>query len=76
MREALRALHGRAEGFADFLVEQSFDLHFAMKPGATPFSFGTGHLWRVATAWPGAVELPCIHRAPPHDGRPRLLLIS
>jgi hypothetical protein len=76
VREALRALHGRAEGFADFLVEQSFDLHFAMKPGATPFSFGTGHLWRVATAWPGAVELPCIHRAPPHDGRPRLLLIS
>ncbi len=76
VREALRALHGRADGFEDFLVEQSFDLHFAMKPGATPFSFGTGHLWRVATAWPGAVELPCIHRAPPHDGRPRLLLIS
>ena len=76
VREALRALHGRADGFEDFLVEQSFDLHFAMKPGATPFSFGTGHLWRVATARPGAVELPCIHRAPPHDGRPRLLLIS
>lgn len=73
---ALREVHGQAHGFDEFLADESFDLHFAMKPGAVPFSFGTGHLWRVAVAWPGAPELPCIHRAPPHDGRPRLLLIS
>ncbi len=52
------------------------DLHFRAKPGAVPYSFGVGNLWRVAVDWPGSAVLPCIHRAPPHDGRPRLLLIA
>ncbi|MFO0596979.1 MAG: hypothetical protein U0228_16810 [Myxococcaceae bacterium] len=53
-----------------------FDLHFAAAPGAQPFSFGVGSLWRLAVDWPGSPSLPCIHRAPAWDGRPRLLLIS
>jgi hypothetical protein len=74
--EALRALHGREEGFAEFLVEGCFDLHFRMKPGATPYSFGAGNVWRISVEWPGAAVRPCIHRAPAQDARPRLLLIS
>ncbi|MGV3620233.1 MAG: hypothetical protein ACO1OB_05430 [Archangium sp.] len=58
------------------VVEEHFDLHYRMKPGATPYSFGTGHLWRLSCDWPGSPVLPCIHRAPEHDGRPRLLLIA
>lgn len=76
LNAALRAMPGAAEGFDDFLAEHSFDLHFAMRPGARPFSFGVGALWRVAVDWPGAPSLPCVHRAPAHDGRARLLLIS
>jgi hypothetical protein len=55
---------------------ECFDLHFRPKPGAVPYAFGLGHVWRLAVDWPGAAVLPCIHRAPPHDGRPRLLLIA
>lgn len=73
---ALRDLHGGDEGFADFLVEGSFDLHFAKRPGAVPFTFGVGPLWRLAVAWPGSPVTPCIHRAPDADGRPRLMLIA
>jgi hypothetical protein len=73
---ALRKLHGRDEDFADFLAEGSFDLHFAKRSGAVPFTFGVGHLWRLAVAWPGSPVTPCIHRAPDDDGRPRLMLIS
>lgn len=73
---ALRALHGRDDGFDAFLVEGCFDLHYRVKPGAAPFSFGVGQLWRLTVAWPGAPVAPCIHRAPVPDGRPRLLLIS
>jgi hypothetical protein len=29
------------------------DLHYAPKPGAQPYSFGIGHLWRIAIEWPG-----------------------
>lgn len=58
------------------VTEGSYDLHFRAKPGAVPYSFGVGNLWRVAVDWPGSAVLPCIHRAPPHDGRPRLLLIA
>lgn len=57
------------------LTEEHFDLHYRMKPGATPYSLGTGHLWRLACDWPGSAVLPCIHRAP-NDARPRLLLIA
>lgn len=56
--------------------DDCFDLHYRVKPGATPYSFGVGNLWRLACQWPGAPMLPCIHRAPAFDGRPRLLLIA
>ena len=71
---------GRADdaGFAAYLAEHSYDLHYAPQPGALPFSFGIGCLWRIAIAYPGCPVLPCIHRAPltlPGD-EARLLLIS
>lgn len=56
--------------------DDCFDLHYRVKPGATPYSFGVGNLWRLACQWPGAPMPPCIHRAPAFDGRPRLLLIA
>jgi hypothetical protein len=74
--QALRAVHGRDEGFAEFLVEGCFDLHYRARPGASPWAFGLGQLWRISVDWPGAPVRPCIHRAPAHDGRPRLMLIS
>lgn len=65
------------EGFAEHLHEHSFDSHYAPKPGAAPYPFGTFALWRIATRWPGSPVPPCIHRAPEnHPGSPRLLLIS
>ena len=64
-------------GFAEFLHENSYDSHYAPKPGAKPYPFGRFALWRIATRWPGSPVPPCIHRAPEnHPGSPRLLLIS
>ncbi len=65
-------------GFREFLREHHYDLHYAPLPHAQPFSFGLGHLWRIAVDWPGSAVPPCIHRAPPtRPGEPaRLLLIS
>jgi len=64
-------------GFAEYLHEHSYDSHYAPKPGASPYPFGTFNLWRIATRWPGNPVLPCVHRAPQnHPGSPRLLLIS
>jgi hypothetical protein len=66
------------EEFREFLAENSYDLHYAPMPDARPFSFGLGHLWRIAVEYPGSPVPPCIHRAPetlPGDP-PRLLLIS
>jgi len=34
--------------FAEWLTEHHYDLHYAPLPGAQPYSFGVGHLWRVA----------------------------
>lgn len=65
-------------GFAAYLAEHSYDLHYLPQPGARPFSFGIGCLWRIAIVYPGCPVLPCIHRAPltlPGD-EARLLLIS
>lgn len=76
VRRALREHFGRDEGFEEWLAEECFDLHSRARPGATPFSFGIGHLWRIAVAWPGAPVEACVHRAPLPDGRPRLMLIS
>ncbi len=77
--ELLRLYDGADDaGFRDYLTENCYDLHYAPSAQAKPYSFGTGNLWRIATAWPGSPVPPCIHRAPetlPGDP-PRLLLIS
>ena len=66
------------KGFDAYLSKQYFDLHYAPLPGAQPYSFGLGNLWRIATAYPGCPVLPCIHRAPLTlpGAQARLLLIS
>jgi len=66
------------EQFRDWLTEHCFDLHYSPSPGARPFPFGVGNLWRIAVDWPGSLVPPCIHRAPETiPGAPaRLLLIS
>jgi len=79
IRAALLKEYGSPDnpGFVEFLHEHSYDSHYALKPGAAPYSFGTFALWRIATRWPGSPVPPCIHRAPEnHPGSPRLLLIS
>ena len=65
------------DAFREFLRENCYDLHYAPISGAQPYSFGVGHLWRIAVDWPGSPVPPCIHRAP--ETKPdeaRLLLIS
>lgn len=79
VRARLLAQFGGDDGpaFAAHLAENSFDLHYAPMPGATPFEFGIGNLWRLAVQHPASSVPACIHRAP--DQRPgqlRLLLIS
>lgn len=66
------------ETFLDYLNENCYDLHYAALPRAQPFSFGHGHLWRIAVEYPGSPVPACIHRAPETlSGQgPRLLLIS
>jgi hypothetical protein len=76
-RAALLRDYGGSDdaGFAEFIREGSFDLHYA---GVRTLSFGVGDLWKIAVAWPGSPVPPCLHRAPatmPGD-EPRLLLIS
>jgi len=78
-RAALLARYGGADdaGFREFLAEHSYDLHYAARPGAQPFSFGHFNLWRIAIACPDNPVPPCIHRAPEiGPGEVRLLLIS
>jgi len=77
IRAELLQLSGEFEGeaFAEWLAENCYDLHYAPLPGAQPYSFGVGHLWRIACAWPGSPVPPCVHRAPATNA-PRLLLIS
>jgi hypothetical protein len=79
-RAQLLALFGGEddEEFIEYLNEKFYDLHYAPIPGAQPFSFGVGNLWRIATEYPGSPVPPCIHRAPEtFPGQPpRLLLIS
>jgi hypothetical protein len=80
IRAALLALYGGPDDadFKVFLSENCYDLHYAPKPGAQPYSFGVGHLWRIATDYPGNPVPPCVHRAPAtRPGDPaRLLLIA
>ena len=77
--ELLRRFGGSDDdAFDDYLQENCHDLHYVPLPHARPFSFGVGHLWRIAVDYPGSPVPPCIHRAPatqPGDA-PRLLLIS
>lgn len=79
-RAELLELYGGEDdgGFLEFLNENFFDLHYAPLPDAKPWSFGIGHLWRIACEYPGSPVLPCIHRAPDTipGAPPRLLLIS
>ena len=78
-RAELLQKYGGADdaGFLEFLSENCYDLHYAPRPNAQPFSFGLGHLWRIALDWPGSPVPPCVHRAPAQfPGQPRLLLIS
>jgi hypothetical protein len=77
--ELLRHYGGADDAdFATWLEENCHDLHYVPLPHAQPYSFGRGHLWRIAVDHPGSPVPPCIHRAPttlPGDP-PRLLLIS
>ena len=79
IRAALLKLFGGEDNdaFREFLADHCYDLHYTPAPAARPFSFGVGHLWRIATDWPGNPVPPCIHRAPESQpGQPpRLLLI-
>lgn len=79
-RAELLKMFGGPDGaeFRDFLQENCYDLHYEAAPGATPYSFGRGHLWRIAVDCPGCPVPPCVHRAPetPPGDWPRLLLIS
>lgn len=80
VRAALLDEFGGEDGdeFREYLRDCCYDLHYAPLPEARPFSFGVGHLWRIAVDWPGSPVPPCIHRAPENPpGQPaRLLLIS
>lgn len=64
--------------FAAYLSERHYDLHYQSLGCAVPYTFGIGHLWRIAIAYPDSPVLPCIHRAPltRPDAPARLLLIS
>jgi hypothetical protein len=78
-RAELRRRYGGADdaGFLAWLEETCHDLHYHAQPGARPYGFGLGHLWRIAIQYPGCPVPPCLHRAPAtQPGRPRLLLIS
>lgn len=79
-RAALRRIFDEEGGddFEEYLRENCYDLHYIPTAGAVPFSFGLGHMWRIAIEYPGCPVAPCIHRAPETlPGQlPRLLLIS
>jgi hypothetical protein len=69
-------LRFQVSAFEAWLNENCYDLHYAAKPGAQPWSFGIGNLWRITVDWPGSPVPPCVHRAPETEpGKPRLLLI-
>lgn len=78
-RARLLQIYGSSddESFVEWLNDHFYDLHYQPLPGAQPFTFGIGNLWRVATLHEGSPVPPCIHRAPdPIPGQPRLLLIA
>ena len=79
-RIELLKIHGGPDdaSFVRYLSDNCFDLHYVPTPGAEPYSFGLGNLWRIAIAYPGSPVPPCIHKAPLTlpGAPPRLLLIS
>jgi hypothetical protein len=75
-RELRKLYNGDDNGFEVFLTEHFFDLHYQAKSNGQPIKLGIGHLWRLATDYPGSPVLPCVHRAPQEkNGEKRLLLI-
>jgi len=80
LRATLLARFGGPDNgeFRDYLREHCYDLHYVPIASAQPFSFGLGHLWRIAVEYPDSPVPPCVHRAPEtRPGQPpRLLLIS
>ena len=68
VRAALLARRGGEddEGFAAYLHEHHFDLHYRPLAHAHPFSMGIGHLWRVAVEVPGESG-PRVHPPGPDD---------
>ena len=77
--ELLRLYGGEDDaGFREYLADGFYDLHYVPLPGAQPYAFGTGNLWRIAVDHPGSLVPPCVHRAPLTlvGMAPRLLLIS
>lgn len=77
IRDELKKLYrGLDEGFASFLSEHFFDLHYLPIPEARPISLGLGHLWKLAVDHPKSQVFPCLHRAPKEkNGQNRLLMI-
>lgn len=79
-RAALLQQYGGADdpGFARFLRDHCYDLHYVARSSARPFSFGLGNLWRLAVQHPSSLVPAFVHRAPTTSpGSPaRLLLIS
>jgi hypothetical protein len=77
IRDKLKKLYGgEAVGFASFLTEHFFDLHYQAAPAASPVSLGLGNLWRLAVDYPESQVPACIHRAPKEKaGQHRLLMI-
>ena len=50
-------------GFQEYLAGWFRDLQYVPLPGAQPYSFGTGNLWRVAINHPGCPMPLCVPRA-------------
>lgn len=80
IRAALLSSYGGEddEGFAEFLEDHFYHLHYTLSPDARTWNFGVGNLWRIACDYPGSPVPPCVHRAPDTIAGqpPRLLLIS
>ncbi len=76
VREEIKQYYSGPEaGFEAFLSNYYFDLHYRMKPGATPIQLGLGHLCKLAIDHPTSEVPPCVHRAPEERGHRRLMLI-
>ena len=58
-----------SDAFREWLTENCYDLHYAPLPGAKPYSFGIGNLWRIAIEHPGnSSELRALSSELPANG--------